>query len=499
MMNKIKILEWNANGIENRKDEMQVTLDINQIDICLISETHFKLTTDFKLQGYNLYHSPHPHNCAVGGAAVLIKNTIEHHIEAKFQSCAIQGISISIKTISGQISVASVYCSPSYRLKKNDFKSLFRIFHNRLIAGGDFNAKNKYWGSRLTNTRGRELYETIKEDGAKYHSTGKPTYWPTDRNKTPDLVDFFISKNISSNKINVEEGPDLQSDHSSILLTLGDKIIIKEYSPKLVNRLTDWNYFRQKLEESIQLSSTIQTEDQLEEAVQIFTLNIQKAAWAATPKTTKKIKQNSYPREICEIITEKRKARKRWQQTRAPSDKTTLNNLNNKLRKSVREFNNESLKTYLTSLTNDASTEYSLWKATKKMNRPIAHIPPVKTREGNWAKSSREKANTFAEYLEDVFKPYEDKDYQGIEARCEEDRPIRPVTAKELAKEIKEGINIKKAPGFDLITGEILKQFPRKGLKKTSADYKCCIQVKICAKHVEGRGGNNDTKTRQTT
>ena len=68
------------------------------------------------------------------------------------------------------------------------------------------------------------------------------------------------------------------------------------------------------------------------------------------------------------------------------------------------------------------------------MNRPIAHIPPVKTSEGNWAKSSQEKANIFAEYLEVVFQPYEDKDSQGAEEKCEEDRPYRPVTAKACGK-----------------------------------------------------------------
>ena len=58
----------------------------------------------------------------------------------------------------------------------------------------------------MTNTRGRELYEVIKEISGKYHLMGKPTYWPTDRKKTPDLVDFFVTKNISSNTIKVEEG-----------------------------------------------------------------------------------------------------------------------------------------------------------------------------------------------------------------------------------------------------------------------------------------------------
>jgi hypothetical protein len=28
------------------------------------------------------------------------------------------------------------------------------------------------------------------------HTTGRPTYWPTDRNKIPDVIDFYISKKV---------------------------------------------------------------------------------------------------------------------------------------------------------------------------------------------------------------------------------------------------------------------------------------------------------------
>ena len=38
------------------------------------------------------------------------------------------------------------------------------------------------------------------------------------------------------------------------------------------------------------------------------------------------------------------------------------------------------------------------------------------------------------------------------------------VTPKEVASEIKNNLNPKKSPGFDLITGEIMKQLPRKGI-----------------------------------
>jgi hypothetical protein len=65
------------------------------------------------------------------------------------------------------------------------------------MVGGDYNAKNTHWGSRLTTCKGKELYDAIKEYCCEYHSTSKPTYWPTDEKKIPDLLDFFITqKNI---------------------------------------------------------------------------------------------------------------------------------------------------------------------------------------------------------------------------------------------------------------------------------------------------------------
>lgn len=39
-------------------------------------------------------------------------------------------------------------------------------------------------------------------------------------------------------------------------------------------------------------------------------------------------------------------------------------------------------------------------------------------------------------------------------------------TPKDIAIETKENINTKKPPAFDLVTGEILKQFHRKGIVK---------------------------------
>lgn len=57
-------MEWNCNGLlqHQHQQELQEVLDIANIDICLISETHFTTESFIKFQGYNLYHTIHPDN-----------------------------------------------------------------------------------------------------------------------------------------------------------------------------------------------------------------------------------------------------------------------------------------------------------------------------------------------------------------------------------------------------------------------------------------------------
>ena len=182
--------------------------------------------------------------------------------------------------------------------------------------------------------------------GCEFVSTGKPTYWPTDPNKMPDLIDFFVVKNFSANYIKIDEIFDLNSDHSSILLTISDHIITKDQNPVLINKYTDWDYFNFLLENNINLRVPLRTIGQLEEDVQQFTTAIQEAAWKSTPVLKRKLKGLDYPKEIKDMIAEKRKLRRRWHQSRAPQDKTNSNKVSQQLSNEIRVQKNCSI--YLT-------------------------------------------------------------------------------------------------------------------------------------------------------
>lgn len=157
----------------------------------------------------------------------------------------------------------------------------------------------------------------------------------------------------------------MDSDHSPVLLTISENIIKKENNPVLVNRFRDWDSFKSSLEAKINLLVSLENTQQLEKEAEQFVQNVQQAAWENTPAIQRRIKGNNYPKEIKELIMEKRKLRKRWQQTRAPGDKTKLNNATQQLKREIQQIKNESISIYLSNLTYDSNTDYSLWKAAK--------------------------------------------------------------------------------------------------------------------------------------
>jgi hypothetical protein len=113
--------------------------------------------------------------------------------------------------------VSAVYCPPRHNVKKEQFNDLFQNLGPKFIAGGDFNSKHTVWGAHLTTTKGCELAKVLQENNYIFWSTGSPTYWPSDSEKIPDLLDFFISGCISKSYMEVNSNFDLSSDHTPVI------------------------------------------------------------------------------------------------------------------------------------------------------------------------------------------------------------------------------------------------------------------------------------------
>jgi len=205
MNSTLKLTAWNANGLLQHQQELRAVLDTEKVDVCLVSETHFTKQSCIKFRGHKVCHTIHPENSARGGSAVIINENIHLHEEIKYETEGIQATAVCIKARNYSIVIVGIYCPPKHPLKKYEYLEFLGQMGNRFIVGGDFNAKNTHWGSRLTTAKGREVLRAIQETGCEAMSTGKPTYWLTDPGKIPDLIDFFIIKNIPAQYLQIEE------------------------------------------------------------------------------------------------------------------------------------------------------------------------------------------------------------------------------------------------------------------------------------------------------
>jgi hypothetical protein len=168
-------------------------------------------------------------------------------MENKYETDKIQSTAVKIRTKKQNITIAAANCPPGKNLKQEDYQEFFATLGEIFILGGNYNAKNTQWGSRLITTKGRELMKAINSVNCNIHTIGRPTYWPTGRNKIPDVIDFYISKKVPMHYMKIEDSYDLGSDHSMIIMTLSDKIIKKEANPTLTNKFTDWESFQSEL------------------------------------------------------------------------------------------------------------------------------------------------------------------------------------------------------------------------------------------------------------
>jgi hypothetical protein len=91
------------------------------------------------------------------------------------------------------LTISAVYLPPKHTVRQKQTEDYYNTLGRRFIAG-DYNAKHTDWGSRLITPRGREVFNTMERNNLKHLSTGEPTYWPSDRNKLPDLVDFVLRR-----------------------------------------------------------------------------------------------------------------------------------------------------------------------------------------------------------------------------------------------------------------------------------------------------------------
>jgi len=127
----------------NHKQEVITFLNINKIDILLISESHFTNLTVFKIPQYNVYNPP-PDGTAHGGITLIIRKTISHYELPSYQTNKIQTTIVDVKAMSWRFTVAAIYSPPRHNTSTDEYKDFLQTLGNRftVVATGTPNTHN---------------------------------------------------------------------------------------------------------------------------------------------------------------------------------------------------------------------------------------------------------------------------------------------------------------------------------------------------------------------
>ena len=484
MDDSLKIIIWNANGLLNHALEFQQFLRQNNIDIALISETHFNSKAYIKIPGYKIHATNHPDGSAHGGSAIIIKNKIKYTESMGYQHDHIQSTNIQLEDNRGAFVVSSIYSPPKHKITPILYETFLKTLGPRFITGGDFNAKHTNWGSRTTNKKGKNLLCAIKNINGNHMSTGEPTYWPTDIQKKPDLIDFYIIKGMDTKNFKIKSCFELSSDHSPVQLDYIADLNTAQLNKKMYNKKTDWDSYREYIRENIKTKTNLKLAENLEAAIIHLNDTICAAAYKTTPKLDTKMNEFYTHPSILRQIKHKRKLRKVWQTTRTAEDKKNLNKATKELKETLRNEFNHQTSNFLRTLTSTPETNYSLWKAAKNLTNTIPHQPPLRKNDGSWTKSDSEKVNILSDYFENVFA----NDVTNSTILSQNvtmplpDQKIKNITSAEITKCIKFNIDIKKSPGYDMIDGKLLIELPKEAIDYVRNIYNAIIRLKYYPK-----------------
>ncbi|GBP31097.1 RNA-directed DNA polymerase from mobile element jockey [Eumeta japonica] len=179
-------------------------------------------------------------------------------------STMIDKIKATLIKVSGKrsdITIAAVYCPPKHQILREDYRHFFSQLGHRYIIGGDWNAKHLFWGSKLVTTRGRHLYQAVKELNLECVST-----------------------------------------------------------------------------EETQLTVSLKTVEEVEQAIEDINKLIHSAANRSTPQgKAGRSKEHVYPTFIRDSVTERRRLRREWQNNHYARDKTAFNKASQQLKALTKE------------------------------------------------------------------------------------------------------------------------------------------------------------------
>ena len=458
----LNILQWNAEGIWNKKEALKNRLDTCKIDIACIQETHLTDKNRFSIRGYQTVRQDRLSG-SKGGVLILVKNDINiSEMKLKTEDDS-EMIGIKLSEHDPQLIVYNCYCPP---LKSLSLEKL-EIPEEGCIVTGDFNSHSQSWGYRETDARGEEV-ESWQIDTKLIllnHPDDPPTFysrrWRT--TTTPDLG--FATDDIAKCASRTVQDQLAGSDHRPVLLKIDMNIQrMASYAPPR------WNFKKANWDDFSMLTDTLTSKinvrtNQLNKSVKQFTEAILQAAKESIPRGSRKQYIPYWSDELKELHEEVSAARNKTEMDPTVENNIALNAASAKYRRETIAAIRKAWHEKTASLDFDKSGR-KLWNLTKSLNgEPNRNSPLSITMEDKVLTGKKAANHLIKEFSEISNIPINNaqrkavkkmQQKQRLNLREPEDEVMTaPITIDELDANLKE-LKTKKAPGPDNVPNDLL-------------------------------------------
>ena len=250
-------LQWNTRSLVSNWGEFKNYVLYNKPLIAAIQETHF-IDSDsdnynFNIPDYCLYLNNINISPRQGGVAIYISNKLLHH-QINLDT-TLNAVGTKIKIAQRDLTVLSVYLSPSHPITPDEISKLFTQITPPYLILGDFNAHNRAWGCNNNNTRGNQLLDIMNNLDLIHLNNLIPTHTQNvNGNITYSVIDLGISDPQTATLFTQCVGNDtLFSDHFPIhyILETPSGQTNFNFLPRWNFNKADWNSFQSHIDETL--------------------------------------------------------------------------------------------------------------------------------------------------------------------------------------------------------------------------------------------------------
>lgn len=413
----LNIMTYNCNSIVasvSRIEELKLFLRRYDVCVSLLNETFLKPNVSFDIPGYNVIRTDSDGRGA--GTAILVRSDVKYREVRVPHLTSFKDVTgIQVFSNTSTVTVFSVYVPNAVNNILPSCIGKLLCMDERVILGGDFNARHVSWGCYNSNTRGNNLHRYLQShSGVRFLVPESPTYYPNGG--------YNFSR-------------------------------------------ADWSDFRDQLDcNMINLTHEFNSTEMIDEGVVQFERAINSAVHSAVPKI--RVQYHDLPNDIKQMIRVKNQIRRTVQKPRfnTAENRRILNDMQRQVNIAVADHRNTTTRNELSHL---RPHDNNMFNHIKRLTRVRDYIPPLKTDAGSFVYTSSDKANCLAEHFSRVHDQNNELGNSShTETVCDkvttflndaENAQDVPTVHPNEVKQVVRALKNRKAPGFDCIRNVVIK------------------------------------------